>query len=43
MVSKKVLEDENKSWHEDHVNWIDEVALWQHETQHLVALLYLLT
>lgn len=29
-------------WHQDHQKWIEEVELWQHESDRLVALLYLL-
>jgi len=42
MVSKKILLEENKHWHEDHLVWIQEVEQWQHDTRRLLALLYLL-
>lgn len=42
MVNIKVLQQENKHWHEDHLLWINEVKQWQHETRRLLALLYLL-
>jgi hypothetical protein len=42
MDIKKILREENKYWHEDHLTWIQEVEQWQHETRRLLALLYLL-
>jgi len=42
MVKVKDLQDENKHWHQDHALWIKETEQWQHETEKLVALLYLL-
>jgi len=42
MVKVKDLQDENKHWHQDHALWIKETEQWQHETERLVALLYLL-
>jgi hypothetical protein len=42
MGNKKILREENKYWHEDHLTWIQEVEQWQHETRRLLALLYLL-
>lgn len=42
MVNKKVLQDENKRWHEDHLAWTQEAEQWQHNTRRLLALLYLL-
>jgi len=42
MVSTKDLKDENKHWHQEHLLWMKETKQWQHETEKLVALLYLL-
>jgi hypothetical protein len=42
MGNKKILREENKYWHEDHLTWIQEVEQWQHETRRLLALLYCL-
>lgn len=42
MVSTKILLEENKHWHEEHLAWLQEVEQWQHETRRLLALLYLL-
>ena len=40
MTTTKELKEENKHWHEDHVQWIADIKLWQQETHRLVALLY---
>lgn len=32
----------NKSWHQEHSTWMEEVKVWQIETDRLVAQLYLL-
>lgn len=42
MVNKKILQQENTHWHEEHLAWIQEAEHWQHETRRLLALLYLL-
>lgn len=34
------LKEEKQHWHEDHVQWIADIELWQQETHRLVALLY---
>lgn len=34
------INKENKSWHQDHAAWVNEVEQWQHDTNRLVALLY---
>ena len=39
--TKKLREEEqNQLWHEEHVQWIADIDLWQQETHRLVALLY---
>lgn len=42
MIDTKVLKEENERWHQEHAIWVDEAEHWQHETQRLVALLFLL-
>ena len=42
MIDTKVLKEENERWHQEHAIWVDEAGHWQHETQRLVALLYML-
>mgnify|MGYP000468059266 FL=1 len=40
MATTKELKEENQHWHEDHLQWIADIELWQQETHRLVALLY---
>jgi hypothetical protein len=42
MATTKELREEkqNQHWHEEHVQWIADIELWQEETHRLVALLY---
>jgi hypothetical protein len=42
MTTTKELREEkqNQHWHEEHVQWIADIELWQQETHRLVALLY---
>jgi heterodisulfide reductase subunit C len=42
MVDTKALKEENKLWHQEHVSWMEEVEQWQHKTDRLIALLYML-
>jgi hypothetical protein len=42
MSTEKKINDDNKSWHQEHSVWMDEVKLWQIEMERLVAHLYLL-
>lgn len=42
MVDTKALKEENERWHQEHAMWVEEADHWQHETQRLVALLFLL-
>ena len=42
MIDTKELKEENKLWHQEHATWVAEVEQWQHKTQRLIALLYML-
>ena len=42
MIDTKALKEENERWHQEHAIWVEEAEHWQHETQRLVALLFML-
>ena len=42
MIDTKALKEENERWHQEHATWVGEAEHWQHETQRLVALLFML-
>lgn len=42
MVDKQILREVNTHWHNEYLGWMQEAKQWQHETQRLLALLYLL-
>lgn len=42
MIDADISIHENKQWQRDHALWSQEVRFWQHETERLVAMLYLI-
>lgn len=42
MDEREIIRQKNKQWQQDNVHWQKEIRTWQHDTQRLVALLYML-